>query len=39
MMVQKEKFIRMFRHACAFAECGEHCEIEPLSKEQKWVHM
>lgn len=25
-----EKCVFMFKQACAFAECGKHCEIEPL---------
>lgn len=30
MMDNTEKCVFMFRQACAFAECGKHCEIEPL---------
>ena len=35
MSYDREKCELMFKHGCAFAECGKHCEIEPISNEQK----
>ena len=35
MSYDSKKCELMFKHGCAFAECGRHCEIEPISNEQK----
>lgn len=34
MSYDKETCVRMFKHGCAFAECGKHCEVEPINSEQ-----
>ncbi|MBQ7399473.1 MAG: hypothetical protein IJW06_03305 [Clostridia bacterium] len=35
MPYNKKKCELMFKHGCGFAECGKHCEKEPISSEQK----
>lgn len=35
MAKNTEKCVFMFKQACAFAECGKHCEIEPLNSNMR----